>query len=66
MINRGKTRRGPETITESGVTVYDIIVRSSGDGGMTIELRGELDLASVDELRITLDNVASLCKPTTV
>lgn len=46
--------------------MYDIIVRSSGDGGMTIELRGELDLASVDELRITLDNVASLSKPTTV
>jgi anti-anti-sigma regulatory factor len=33
---------------------------------MTIELRGEFDLASATELRSTLDNVASLRKPTTV
>ena len=46
--------------------MYDIIVRSSGDGGMTIELRGELDLASADELRITLDYVASFRKPMVV
>ena len=46
--------------------MYDIIVRSSGDGGMTIELRGEFDLTSADELRITLGNVASFRKPTTV
>ena len=46
--------------------MYEIIVRSSADGGMTVELRGELDLNSAEELRITLDNVASLSKPTTV
>ncbi|MGB3681729.1 MAG: STAS domain-containing protein [Rubrobacteraceae bacterium] len=33
---------------------------------MTIELGGELDLTSAAELRSTLDNVASLCKRTTV
>ena len=48
-----------------GVIVYDIEVRSSG-GGMRIELRGELDFTSATELRTTLDNVASLCKPTTL
>lgn len=46
--------------------VYDIQVRSSDGGGMTIELRGELDLASAIELRTILDNVASLRRPTTV
>lgn len=46
--------------------MYDIEVRSSGGGDMTIELRGEFDLASATELRSTLDNVASLRKPTTV
>lgn len=33
---------------------------------MTIGLRGEFDLTSADDLRDTLDNVASLRKPTTV
>lgn len=46
--------------------MYDIEVRSSNGGGMTVELRGELDLISVTELRTTLDNVASLRRPTTV
>ncbi len=46
--------------------MYDIQVLSSGDGGMTVELRGELDIASATELRTTLDNVASFRKPTTI
>lgn len=46
--------------------MYDIIVRSSGAGGMTIGLLGELDLSSAGDLRATLDNVASLRKPTVV
>ena len=46
--------------------MYDIIVRSSGDGSITVELRGEFDLSSVTELRSTLDYVASFRKPTVV
>jgi anti-anti-sigma regulatory factor len=49
-----------------GMSVYDIEVRSSVGGDMTVELWGEFDLTSASELRSTLDNVASLRKPTTV
>ncbi len=46
--------------------MYDIEVRGSGNGDMTVELRGELDVASVPELRSTLDNVVSFRRPTTI
>ncbi|MDQ4106760.1 MAG: STAS domain-containing protein [Actinomycetota bacterium] len=46
--------------------MYDIEVRSSGNGDMTVELRGELDVASAPELRSTLDNMASFRRPTTI
>lgn len=46
--------------------MYAIEVRGSGNGDMTVELRGELDVASVPELRATLDHVASFRRLTTI
>ena len=41
-------------------------VRYCKDGSVKIELRGELDLFSIDDLRETLSGVASLRRPTTI
>lgn len=46
--------------------MYDIEVRSSNGGDMTVALRGEWDLASANYLRSTLDDVASLRRQTDV
>lgn len=46
--------------------MYGIEVQSSGGRGMRVELRGEFDLASAEELRSTLDSVASFREPTSV
>lgn len=46
--------------------MYDIEVRHPGNGSVEIELRGEFDLTSENELRETLSRVASLRRPTTI
>lgn len=46
--------------------MHSIEVLHSRDGSVEIELRGEFDLSSLDELRETLGNVASLRRPTTI
>lgn len=63
VVIEGEPGAGRGLQLESGVSVYDIIVRSSGDGSITVELRGEFDLSSAAELRSTLDHVAGFRKP---
>ncbi|MGB3632938.1 MAG: STAS domain-containing protein [Rubrobacteraceae bacterium] len=46
--------------------MHVIEVRHSRNGSITVELRGELDLSSIDELCQTLSNVASFRCPTTI
>ncbi len=43
-----------------------IEIKHSRDGSIEIELRGEWDLSSIDELRETLGGVASYRRPTTI
>jgi anti-anti-sigma factor len=45
--------------------LYGIEVRESG-AGILVELRGELDLHSLDELRVALDGVLRLRRPIVV
>ncbi len=46
--------------------LYGIEVREADTKGMMMELRGDLDLSSLDTLRETLNSVASLREPTVV
>lgn len=53
-------------VVEEGKILHGIEVRYSRDGSVRIDLWGEFDLASIDELSETLSNVASLRRPTTI
>ena len=46
--------------------MHSIKVLDHRDGSVKIELHGEFDLSSIDELRETLSNVASLRRPTAI